>query len=115
MNENLHEKDGPLSKTLQSWKVTATLPPRFQEQVWQRIARAEETTQTATLWVLFRQWLEAALSRRAVAVSYMVILLAVGLTTGYRSGLHKNRELEAGLSERYLQSVDPYQTHAGEK
>jgi len=114
MNENHNEKDGQLSQALRSWRVDAPLPPRFQEQVWQRVARAE-AIEKVTLWAVFQGWLTAALSRRAVAVSYLAILLATGLTAGYWSGHEKNRQLEAGLSERYLQSVDPYQTPAGEK
>jgi predicted membrane metal-binding protein len=114
MNDKSHERDERLSKTLAAWKVDAPLPPRFQEGVWQRIARSGETP-GLTPWALFRSWLEAALARRVVAVSYLIVLLAAGLTAGYWSGQQTSRRVEAGLGERYLQSVDPYQMPGGSK
>ena len=53
------------------------LAPRFDEQVWQRIARAEETA--ATPWILFRNWMAEAFARPAMAVGYVTVLLLAGL------------------------------------
>jgi hypothetical protein len=108
MNDNFQTKDERLSRVLKTWKIDAPLPPHFQDQVWQRIARADRMGE-ATLWTVFQGWLVAALSRRAVAVAYLAVLLATGLTAGYWSGQQKSRHVATSLSERYLQSVDPYQ------
>lgn len=113
-DENYQGKDERVSRALKAWTVEASLPPRFQDQVWQRITRAEAEAKI-TLWAVFQSWLGAALSRRAVAVAYLGILLVAGLIMGYWSGRQRSRQIEAGLSERYLQWVDPYQTPAGNK
>jgi len=107
MNDNRHEDDERISKALKTWEVATPLPSHFQEQVWQRIARAEKLAKV-TWWSVFQNWLEAALSRRAVAVSYLAILLACGLMAGYATSQARSRKIEAKLSARYLQSVDPY-------
>jgi len=105
MNEPGKEHE-PLSQALQDWKVTGPLPPRFQEQVWQRIARAEARP---PLWAQLLSWLEVALPRRAVAASYLAILLLAGLTAGYWESRQKAAELHEVLGRRYVQMVDPFQ------
>ena len=102
------KNNDPIRKALKEWRVTTPLPPHFQEQVWQRIARVEAGA-TPGLWVTLRNWLETALPRRAMAVSYLGILLVMGLTAGHWHGRQKAAELEDRLSARYVQSVDPYQ------
>ena len=104
------EKNEALSKALQEWKVTTPLPPRFQEQVWQRIAHAEGHAQPP-LWSQFLGWLETALPRRAVAASYVTILLLAGLTAGFWESRHAAAEMDDALGRRYVQMVDPFQAH----
>ena len=106
------EPDDRLSRVLQHWKVTAELPPRFQEQVWQRIwqriAHAEGAPKSH-LWSKFLNWLGTALPRPAMAVSYFVVLLAAGVAGGYWRGQEKAAHIRDHLGSRYVQSVDPYQ------
>jgi len=102
------ENNDTLCKALQEWRVSTPLPPRFQEQVWQRIARVEAGA-TPGLWAMLRHWLETALPRRTATVSYLGVLLAMGLTAGHWHGRQKAAELQDRLSARYVQSVDPYQ------
>jgi len=99
------DHDG-LSKILQTWKVAAPLPPRFEEQVWQRIARVGAAP---NLWLQFLNWLELALPRRAVAGAYLAILLLAGLTAGYWESRSKANELDEILGRRYVQMIDPFQ------
>ena len=40
-DDSAKDPDEPLDAVLRGWKVDSALPPRFQEQVWRRIARAE--------------------------------------------------------------------------
>ena len=47
--ENSTESDPALHSALGEWQVRETLPPRFTEQVWQRIAR-EEAQGPASVW-----------------------------------------------------------------
>ncbi|MDB6019452.1 MAG: hypothetical protein JWR19_3941 [Pedosphaera sp.] len=108
MKTDPNQDNDPLHNAMQAWKVATPLPPRFQEQVWQRIEQAQ-VVEKATLWMVLQNWFQTALSRRAVAVSYLVILLMVGLTSGYWQGRQKASRVEATLSVRYVQSVDPYQ------
>jgi hypothetical protein len=109
MKDNLpSEKDEALSKLLRTWKPDAPLPPRFQEAVWNRIARAE-TREAAGYWTIFSRWVETTLARPSFALSYVAILLFVGLGTGLwqARGIAVHGEVE--WRTRYVQMVDPYQ------
>lgn len=102
------EDDESLSQALSQWAVTTPLPPRFQEQVWKRIARAEAEPQ-ATLWAGLRRLIEVALPRPKFALSYVAILLLLGVAGGALAAQIKTSHLDAALSARYVQSVTPYQ------
>jgi hypothetical protein len=95
-----------LDKALREWRVAADLPPRFQEQVWQRIGRAE-TKDSA--WVIFLRQFSAAFARPALAVSYVAILLFAGLAAGYWQAQASNAHADQVLSSRYVHLIDPYQ------
>jgi len=83
MNMRPREKDEPLSKVLREWNVASPVPPRFQEQVWSQLARSEAK---APRWSEFLSWLDGVLPRRALAASYLVVLLGTGVGTGYWRG-----------------------------
>jgi hypothetical protein len=102
------ESDAALNAVLRDWRVNAALPPRFQEQVWQRIAR-QETPTTATPWALLVSWVEQTLARPALAASYVTVLLLAGLATGYWQARLEGARTSAELGSRYVQMVDPYQ------
>ena len=103
------ENNDVLRKAIQDWKVTTPLPPRFQEEVWQRIARAKATREVSP-WAAAMKWLETLMPRPAMAVSYLSILLAAGLFAGYWQAQQKKAALADTLGVRYVQAVDPYQT-----
>jgi hypothetical protein len=84
------------------------LPPRFQEDVWNRIARSEAAA-TVSPWREFAHWLERVLPRRAVVASYLTILVLAGVAAGYWNGREKAAQLRDELGARYVQSVDPFQ------
>ena len=106
------EADNRLRAALREWKVDAALPPRFQEQVWQRITQEAAKTQ-AGLWTLFTGWVETAFSRPALAFSYVAVLLAIGLTTGFIKAQGKAASAQARWRTAYVQSIDPYQIPRG--
>lgn len=98
-----------LNELLKSWKVEASLPPRFQEQVWRRIARAEEKSAwPVSAWLLRLAALGADLLRKPIgATAYVSMLLAVGVLAGvWRSDRYADRT-EAAWRTAYLQAVTP--------
>jgi hypothetical protein len=104
------EEDRNLDKVLKQWVVEASLPPRFQEQVWQRIARAEAKPEaTTTFWMLLRRLIETNLPRPQFAYSYLAILVLLGVVSGAWTAQHETTRLNAALGSQYVQSVDPYQ------
>lgn len=107
MNEP-NDKDPALKKVLTTWKVSASLPPRFQEQVWNRIARAELTPK-APVWVFGMEWLDKTLPRPAIAASYVTVLVLTGLLAGLWQAGEQTARLDNELGLRYVQTVDPYQ------
>ena len=103
-----NEDDKKLSELLREWRVEVSLPPRFQEQVWRRIERADVHSEV-NLWRAFTRWVEATFARPALAVSYVAVLLVAGLTTGYVQAQDKSAQAEARWRTAYVRSVDPYQ------
>jgi len=102
--------DEKLSAVLRQWAVDAPLPPRFREQVWQRIAQAE-TRGGAAAGPSFTAWLESVFSRPLPAVCYVAVLLLAGAATGLWQAKFKAAEAESQWRARYVQSVDPYRMH----
>ena len=102
------ENDEPLRQLLREWTVDITLPPRFQEQVWRRIALREEEAKPS-LRQAFSHWLEGMFSRPALAVSYVAVLLFIGVTSGYVKAQDTSARAESQWRTLYVQSVDPYQ------
>lgn len=108
--EQLTNVDARLRTLLKECEVAATLPPRFQEQVWRRIARRE---QQPSVWFSLRtslaQWINAELPRPALAISYVAILLVAGAGVGWTQARQEKARVSDEMSLRYVQSVDPYQ------
>lgn len=108
MNTEMNENDEALRKTLRGWPMTTPLPARFREQVWQRIADTESQSKI-TLWALLADWFETTLPRPALAISYVTVLLVLGLSAGYWQVRKETAQLDETLGLRYVQSIDPYQ------
>src|SRR5690242_19784182 len=96
------------NQLLREWRVERSLPPRFQENVWQRIAQAE-TQREISLPGLIRGWLEGLLPAPKLAYTYAVVLLALGIAAGAWAAQAQNSKAELSLGARYLQTIDPYQ------
>ena len=107
MKDQSSQDDRVLSRVLQEWKVASPLPPRFQESVWRRIEQKAPAQEPA--WLEFFSWLRAALSRPALATSYVVLLLVIGSAAGYLRAQAANARADHELSVRYVQMIDPYQ------
>lgn len=102
-----NEGDPSLDRLLSEWDVKASLPPRFQERVWQRIALAEaRSARSGFADVIGR--IQALLSRPGLAAGYVTALLALGFVVGWTRGLEKSAQLDQALGSRYVQVIDPY-------
>ena len=105
---NPPENDRRLSELLHEWKPQASLPPRFQEQVWKQIEQADSRRPQSGLAALAR-WIDAAFRRPALACAYVAVLLFVGLGAGYLQAQDRTAQAESKMRALYVQSVDPYQ------
>ena len=109
-NDPRHE-DAPLGALLKEWKVTPSLPPSFQEQVWRRIERSEaQPIISVPLWTVWTDWIAKVLPRPVLAIAYVAVLLAIGATVGWAQARQETERVSDDLSVRYVRSVDPYQT-----
>lgn len=106
-------EDETLRSVLRQWKVDAPLPPRFQEQVWQRIAKAEARPAPAASAGLWRL-VEIVFQRPRFAYAYLAVLLLSGVAAGAWAAQVKTTRLESELSLRYVQSIDPYRGDAAQ-
>ena len=97
-----------LDPVLAEWKVTAPLPPRFQEQVWQRIAKAEHRAEPPAPGGVFWRLLAVVLPRPGVAYAYSAALLVFGMAAGSWAAQVKASHMNSQLSLRYVQAIDPY-------
>ena len=108
---NSNESDVPLRPLLKEWKPKASLPPRFQEEVWRRIERAEAApVPSVSLATVFANWLTNLLPRPALATAYVAGLLVIGASVGWNQARQETARVTGELSARYAQTVDPYQT-----
>lgn len=102
--------DPELSALLGAWQTDAALPPRFNEQVWHRIARTEASSeQPATFAARVAQWVAAILPRRVPALAYVAVLLVIGAGAGWGQARLESARVNSDLGERYVKSIDPYQ------
>ena len=102
-----NDLDGPLHRVLQQWRVTDSLPPRFQERVWQRI-KHDERHKSSPSWVLLHRILDD-LKRPVLATSYIAFLVLVGVSAGYWHARVDSERASHELGARYVQMMDPYQ------
>ena len=104
--------DDSLSKLLKEWRIDEELFPRFQENVWRGIERAEtRPAPSLSVTEVLSEWLERLLPRPAMALAYASVMLVAGGIVGMTHGKQESQRLSAELGQRYVQSVDPYQTN----
>ena len=98
---NIHPDDAAFSALLRQARVSPSLSPRFQQNVWRRIEDAEAPEKSAT-------WLEALANlilRPRFAVTAATALLLAGVFAGTLEGRQVVRH-EAQMN--YLASVAPH-------
>ncbi len=104
-------REARLHQVLNEWQVSESLPPRFREQVWHRIARAE-SPKAEGLWKQLLERVAGAFLRPSLAVSYVAVLLLAGLLAGYWHARLDNAQVTEQLGARYIQMMAPYQVAA---
>jgi len=102
------QQDEPLRKVLKEWRSEVPLPPRFQEQVWQRIERAQ-IRPVPSVWAVLAHWVGTLLPRPALAASYVAVLLTIGVTAGWAQARQETGRVKDELGQRYVRVLDPYQ------
>src|SRR2546423_250009 len=102
------ENDEALHKVLREWRTNTSLPPRFQEEVWGRIERAQAPT-APSAWAVIIHWIGAVLPRPALAASYVAVLLAIGVTVGWAQAGEEPARVKDDLGQGYVRVLDPYQ------
>lgn len=107
---NPSDDDTSLRGLLREWKVKAPVPPRFQEGVWRRIEREEiGPADGRSPWSeAIRKWLADFLPRPALAVAYLIVLLAAGAGVGWTQAQHERARVNSQLSEQYVHVLDPF-------
>jgi hypothetical protein len=101
----MNSKHGPrLDALLQEWQPQADLPPRFESEVWRRIALAQEKPAS---WLNF-DWVFRITNQPKLA--FAIVMSAVVLGTGLATlQAQQNYHQEIAASKiRYIQSVDPF-------
>lgn len=103
MKENMNPEDAKLSSLLRESRISPVLPPRFQENVWRRIAEVEEPASSAP----GLSWLDALAAlvlRPRFAYATVVALVMAGALLGVHQGVHVARQ---DAQARYIAMVAP--------
>src|ERR1041384_1578326 len=95
------ENDPQLRELLKEWPEAGSLPPRFQERVWKRIALAEASAPAGNAWSEWLGWISAFAARPALAVGYVALLLSLGFGLGWVRGIARSARIDERLSSRY--------------
>src|ERR1039458_662198 len=97
---NIHPNDPQVSALLRESRVSPSLPPRFQQNVWRRIEDAEAPAQPAS-WL---DTLATLILRPHFALATAAVLLLPGVSAGTLEGRQMARH-DAQIN--YLASVAP--------
>jgi hypothetical protein len=101
--ENLNPADEKLGALLRESRLSPSLPPRFQENVWRRIEDAEAPARLGESIT----WLEALVAlmlRPRFAYAALAALMLAGVSLGAYSGAQSARH---DAEARYVAAVAP--------
>jgi hypothetical protein len=102
MNENIEPADAKLNALLRESRPSPDLPPGFQNTVWRRIERAENSAKTsASTWI---ERLAGLIVRPRWAFASLGVALLLGAAIGIAQGSHLSKQ---AAQERYIAAVSP--------
>src|SRR5690242_9440901 len=104
MNADSEQNDESLRQHLQEWRINRPVPPRFQEQVRQRIERQDRAAAAGFRFRL-QTLLARLFTRPAWVAGYVAAALVAGLSLGFWQAQEKAGTLTARLEHQYIQSV----------
>lgn len=96
----MKSNDTKLSALLRESRVSPSLPPRFQENVWRRIEDAEAPVKSES-WL---DALAALILRPKFAFATVAVLMLAGILLGTHEGVQTARH---DAQARYLAAVAP--------
>ncbi len=100
-----HPDDTKLSSLLRDARTAPPRPPRFQENVWRRIANSDASAKNTAGWL---ETILALILRPRLAFATVAALVVVGALIGAHDGTQRaQQEAQA----RYLASVAPNSLH----
>ncbi len=100
MKENMNSNDSKLSALLRESRLSPSLPPRFQENVWRRIEDAEAPVESGSWLDVFA----ALVLRPRFAFATVSALVLAGVLLGTYQGTQTARQNEQA---RYIALVAP--------
>src|SRR6266567_2177028 len=102
-SDNLDDNDPGLSALLRESRPAPPLPPRFQQEVWQRIERVQAAEATASP----QNWFDSVLRRLLMPRFALAGAIALMVLSGFAGVLHGSVAAKDAARERYLASVAP--------
>lgn len=97
------EHEQRLDSLLKDWQLQVDLPPRFESEVWHRIAVAQE--RRSDFWSLARLFRITCQPKLAFALVAAAIFLGTGLAN-WQAQRNYQHDMATAKS-RYIHSVDP--------
>ena len=98
------EHDQRLKALLREWQTQADVPPRFESDVWHRIALNEEKRSS---WMNF-DWLFQTTCQPRLAFAIVIVAVVFGTGLATWQAQHSYHQEIAASKVRYIQSVDPF-------
>ncbi len=111
MKPSNHDSGAPHSEALKAWKVNTPLPAGFERRVWRSVEQAGHSRSS-----LFSKWLDELVAgfrvHRAFSVCFVALSLVSGIGLGMVEARRSSESAKTSLSQRYVQSIDPYLRHS---
>ena len=84
------------------------LPPRFQADIWQRIA-AREAVRRHSVWRQFARLFFVELATPRYAIATILVAALAGIGAAHLQAGNTNSRHWKSLEVRYVESIDPYE------
>jgi hypothetical protein len=101
------EDDPRLKALLNEWQPQVDLPPRFESEVWKRIALAQEKSANRFSW----EWLWGITCPPRVAFALVLTAVFFGMVSADLRAQETYHHEMAAAESRYVRSVDPFARH----